>query len=46
MRRIALQLAIELRRVGQRADLESLLGQITRQQIAQPHVVVDDENPR
>ena len=45
MRRIALQLAVELRRVRQRRDLEALLGEIARQQIAQPHVVVDDEDP-
>ena len=46
VRRIALQLAVELRRVGKRRDLEALLGQVARQQVAQAHVVVDDEDLR
>ena len=46
MRRIALQLLVEVARVGKRRDVEALLGQIARQEVAQAHVVVDDENPR
>ena len=45
MRRIALQFLVEIARVGKRRDVEALLGQIARQQVAQPHVVVDDEDP-
>ena len=44
MRRIALQLLVELARIGERRHLESLLGQIAGQQVAQAHVVVDDED--
>ena len=46
MRRIALQLAIELGRIGQRLDLKALLGEIAREQIAQARVVVHDQNFR
>ena len=46
VRRIALQLLVEVARVGQRRDLEALLGQIARQEVAQAHVVVDDEDLR
>ena len=44
VRRVALQLAVELRRIGEGRDLEALLGQVARQQVAQAHVVVDDED--
>ena len=46
VRRIALQLLVEVARVGERRDLESLLAQIAGQQVAQAHVVVDDEDLR
>ena len=44
MRRIALQLLVELARVGQRLHLEALFGQVAYQQLAQPGIVVDDQN--
>jgi hypothetical protein len=44
VRRIALQLLVDLRRIRQRGDLEALLAEITREQVAQAHVVVDDED--
>ena len=43
MRRVALELLVELARVGERCDLESLLGKIAGQEVAQANVVVDDE---
>ena len=43
MRRVALELLVELARVGERCDLESLLGKISGQEVAQANVVVDDE---
>ena len=43
-RRIALQLAVEVARIGQRGHLEPLLAQVTREKIAQPDIVVDDED--
>ena len=46
VRRIALQLPVEIARVGKRRDLEALLGQVARQEVAQAHVVVDDEDLR
>ena len=46
MRRIALQLLVELARIGQRGDLETLLGEVSREQVAQARVVVDDEDLR
>ena len=46
MRRIALELPVEIARVGQGGDLEALLGQIAGQEIAQAHVVVDDQDLR
>jgi len=46
MRRIALQLLVEVAGVGKRRDLEALLAEIARQQVAQPHIVVDDEDLR
>ena len=46
VRRIALELAVEIAGVGQRRDLETLFAQVSRQQIAQAHVVVDDEHLR
>ena len=39
-------LLVEVARVGERRDLESLLAQIAGQQVAQAHVVVDDEDLR
>ena len=44
MRRVALQFLVDVACVGQRGDVEALLGQITRQQVAQPYVIVDDED--
>ena len=44
VRGIALQLLVEVSRVGERRDLESLFRQIAREKIAQPHVVVDDKD--
>ena len=44
MRRIALQLLVEIARVGKHRNLKSLLGQVARQEVAQPHVIVDDED--
>ncbi len=44
VRRVALQLLVELARVGKRRHLEALLGQIAGEQVAQAHVVVDDED--
>ena len=44
--RVALELAVEVARVGERGDLESLFAQIAGQQVAQADVVVDDENLR
>ena len=46
VRRVALQLLVEVARVGQRAHLEALFAEIAGQQVAQAHVVVDDENLR
>ena len=46
VRRIALQLLVEVARVGQRRDLEALFAQVAREQVAQAHVVVDDEDLR
>ena len=46
MRRVALELPVEIARVGKRGDLEALLGQVARQEVAQAHVVVDDEDLR
>ena len=43
-RAVALQLAVEVARVGQRGDLEALLAEIAGEKVAQPHIVVDDEN--
>ena len=43
MGRIALELPVEIARVGERRDLKPLLGQIARQEVAQARVVVDDE---
>ena len=44
VRRVALQPLVEVARVGDRAHVEPLAGQVARQQVAQPHVVVDDED--
>jgi hypothetical protein len=46
VRRVALQAPVELARVRQRRDLEALLGEIARQQVAQAHVVVDNQDLR
>ena len=43
MRRVALELPVDVARVGKRGHLEPLLGQVPRKQVPQPHVVVDDE---
>ena len=45
VRRVALQLLVEVARVGKRRHLKTLLGQIAGQQVAQAHVVVDDQDP-
>ncbi len=44
MRRIALQLAVEIARIGERGHLEPLLAEIAGEEVAQAHVVVDDED--
>ena len=44
VRRVALQALVEVARVGQRGDLEALLAEIAGEEIAQAHVVVDDED--
>ena len=44
MRRVALELAVEVARVRQRRHLEALLAEVARQQVAQAHVVVDDQD--
>ena len=46
MRRITLQLLVEVARVGKGRNLEALLRQIAGQQVAQTHVVVDDQDFR
>ena len=43
VRRIALQLLVDLARVGQRLHLKALFAQVTHEQIAQADVIVDDE---
>jgi len=43
MRRVALQLPVEIARVGKRRHLEPLFGQVSRQEIAQTNIVVDHE---
>jgi hypothetical protein len=44
VRWIALELLVNLRGVGERGDLKPLLGEIARQQVTQPDIVVDDED--
>ncbi len=44
MGRVALQLAVEVARIGERRDLEALLAEIAREEVAQAHVVVDHQN--
>ena len=44
VRRIALQPLVELARVGERPHVEALLAQVAREEVAQAHVVVDDED--
>src|SRR5262249_54474119 len=46
MRRIALELFVELSRVGKRLHCESLLAQVAHQEIAQASIVVDDQDLR
>jgi hypothetical protein len=41
---IALQLLVELIRIGECGHLKSLLGQVARQQVTQANVVVDDKD--
>jgi hypothetical protein len=44
MRRIALQLLVELPCVGERLHLESVLGQVADEELAQARVVVDHQD--
>ena len=44
VRRVALQPLVELARVGERPHVEALLAQVAREEVAQAHVVVDDED--
>ncbi len=44
VRRVALKLLVEVARIGERSHLETLLGEVARQQVTQSHVVVDDEH--
>ena len=46
MRRIALQLLVEVAGVGKHGDLKPLFGEVARQEVAQPHIIVDDEDLR
>ena len=44
MRRIALQLLVDVARVHQRGDLEPLFAEIAGEKVAQTRIVIDDEN--
>jgi hypothetical protein len=44
VRRIPLQLLVELAGVGKRLHLKALFSKIAGEQVAQAHVVVDDED--
>ena len=46
MRRVALQLFVEISGVGKRLDLKPLFGQVANQQIAQSRIVIDYQNFR
>ena len=44
MRRVTLQFLVELARIGQRLDLQTLFRQVTNEKIAQARIVVDDKD--